>query len=86
MSLAKEMFGFVADDLSGFWKRTNDQEIGMRPEVRMASYLDALTRYGQGRLSCVGAAEFLGDQRAALFAGCTIVMKPRGGSFELAYE
>ncbi len=32
----------------------------MRPEVRMARYLEALERYRGGRLSCVEAAEFLG--------------------------
>lgn len=32
----------------------------MRPEVRMSRYLDGLSRYGQGRLSCLEAAELLG--------------------------
>src|SRR5437868_2858184 len=32
----------------------------MRPEVRMARYVEALERYRGGRLSCMEAAEFLG--------------------------
>ena len=32
----------------------------MRPEVRMSRYLDGLTRYRHGSLSCVEAAELLG--------------------------
>src|SRR5689334_18277723 len=32
----------------------------MRPEVRMARYVEALERYRGGRLSCVEAAEVLG--------------------------
>ena len=32
----------------------------MRPEVRMARYMEALEQYRGGRLSCVEAAEFLG--------------------------
>jgi transposase len=32
----------------------------MRPEVRMARYLEGLERYRGGRLSCIEAAEFLG--------------------------
>lgn len=32
----------------------------MRPEVRMARYVDALVRLGQGHVSCVEAAELLG--------------------------
>src|ERR1700730_17587105 len=32
----------------------------MRPEVRMARYVEALERYRGGRLSCVEAAELLG--------------------------
>src|ERR1700757_2269754 len=32
----------------------------MRPEVRMARYVEALERYLGGRLSCVEAAELLG--------------------------
>lgn len=34
--------------------------IGMRPEVRMAWYVEALERYRGGRLSCFEAAELLG--------------------------
>ena len=32
----------------------------MRPEVRMARYLEGLSRYRAGGFSCVEAAEFLG--------------------------
>jgi transposase len=32
----------------------------MRPEVRMARYVEALTRWGQGHLTCIEAAELLG--------------------------
>src|ERR1700746_1166083 len=34
--------------------------IGMRPEVRMARYIEGLERYRGGRLSCAEAAELLG--------------------------
>src|ERR1700757_2355754 len=49
----------VADDLSGFGGVPN-RGIGMRPEVRMARYVEALERYRGGRLSCVEAAQLLG--------------------------
>ena len=32
----------------------------MRPEVRMARYVEALVRWGQGHLTCIEAAELLG--------------------------
>src|SRR6516225_9438140 len=44
--------GLVADNLSGFWK-VSKPGIGMRPEVRMARYIEGLERYQE-------AAELLG--------------------------
>jgi hypothetical protein len=44
---------FVADEMPGFGS-------GMRPEVRMARYVETLERYRGGRSSCEEAAELLG--------------------------
>jgi hypothetical protein len=46
----------------------------MLPEVRMARIVEAIGRYRGGQLSCVMAARLLGDERAAFFADCGIVM------------
>ena len=64
--------GLVADDLSGFWKVSN-RGIGMRPEVRMARYIEGLERYRAGRLSCEEAAELLGvsERHSGVFATAT---------------
>jgi hypothetical protein len=37
------MSGLVADDLSGFWQ-VFKRGIGMRPEVRVARYIEGLER------------------------------------------
>ena len=38
----------------------------MLPEVRMARIIDAIGLHQARKLSCVAAAELLGDERAAL--------------------
>src|SRR6516162_9521231 len=40
--------------------RFANRGIGMRPELRMARYIEGLERYRAGRLSCEEAAELLG--------------------------
>jgi transposase len=51
--------GFVADDRSGFWRGSKPGD-WVRPEVRIARYVEGLEQYRAGRLSCVEAAELLG--------------------------
>src|SRR5712675_2593908 len=60
MSVAAEMSGLGSRRSVRFFGGVPNRGIGMRPEVRMARYLEALERYRGGRLSCIEAAELLG--------------------------